>query len=94
VRRNFSKIKSHSFQEKRYEIVWRRPHVDNDGQCDAPDTIGKRIYIAPNLPEFDLLEAVLHEMDHACYFNLDEPSVERAAADKARLLWRMGWRLP
>lgn len=93
MRRDFSKIKTHSFQGKRYEIVWQKPSAETEGKCDAPDTVGKRIYIAPNLPESDLLETVLHESDHACHFNLDEESVEQGATDKARLLWRMGWRL-
>lgn len=93
MKRSFSHIRTHSFAEKRFRILWRRVDQTSDGKCDAPDSFAKKIFIGPNLDERDLLETAVHESIHACFFNLDEQSVETAARDTAKLLWRMGWRL-
>jgi hypothetical protein len=93
MKRSFSHIRTHSFAGKRFRILWRRVDPLHDGKCDNPSTKNKKIFIGPNLDEFDLLELVIHESEHASYHNLDEPTIERGAHDTASLLWRMGWRL-
>ena len=40
------------------------------------------------------LEVLIHEMLHAAYWDLDESAIEGAAADVARVLWRLGYRSP
>lgn len=92
-RRAFHHIQSHVFREKKFSLHWQKPDSKSHGQCDHRDSVGKRMFIAPNLSELELLETALHEPLHACYPDLDEDSVDVGAADMARFLWRMGFRL-
>lgn len=105
--RDFSAIRSHRFRDRRYRIQWKLPRCmtncescgqrteprKSDGQCDAPQSAGKVILIAPKLPEADLLETAIHESLHACLWDLEESAVSETARDTARLLRRMGFRL-
>lgn len=63
------------------------------GDCDSPDTKGKRIRISKSLPPREELEVIIHECLHAADWHKDEDSwVAPVADDIARLLWRLGWR--
>lgn len=66
--------------------------ADSDGDCDKPNAYRKTIRIHPDLKperEFDVL---IHEMLHACSWDLSEEAVEETASDIARALWRLGYR--
>lgn len=63
-----------------------------DGLCEPPGRPGKRIKIRKDMGAKDELETLIHEMLHACYWDLDEKAVEEAARDIARALWRLGYR--
>jgi len=40
------------------------------------------------------LEVLIHEMLHACYWDLDEEAIDITARDIARVLFRLGYRCP
>ena len=77
---------------------WRLQGIDflQDGSCgsiDPPDTPQKRILIALNQNQIDILDTVIHECLHACYPDLDEEAITESATGIAKVLFRMGYRL-
>jgi len=66
----------------------------NRGECDPPNKPHKEIRIAAEMHGEERLEVLIHEMLHAAYWDLDESAIEGAAADVARVLWRLGYRSP
>jgi hypothetical protein len=62
-----------------------------DGECDEPTTAGKRIAIRSGLSEARTIEVLVHEMLHACHWDLDEQVVTETAHDIARVLYRLGY---
>lgn len=84
-----------SLMEKYYELVFRRK-VDKlnkyHGLCDAPWRKRKKITIKDNLSERRELEALIHEMLHACDFSKSEEWVQQAGKDISTVLWKLGWR--
>ena len=65
------------------------------GQCDPPDTPGKRIAVRANLTGERRLEVLLHELLHAANWDqFSEEWVSELARDLARILWRSGYRGP
>jgi len=62
------------------------------GDCDPPETKGKKIRIAKDLSPQEELEVVIHESLHAADWYKDEEWVEVVAKDISNLLWRIGWR--
>jgi len=67
---------------------------DTLGDCQAPRTDGRprRIRVADDQSEKDIMETVIHEAVHGCGWHIDEEFVEKAARDMTRLLWRLGYR--
>ena len=63
-----------------------------EGFCEHPSEKAKKIVIDKNLTDEAELEVLVHEMIHACFFDLSEDSVNQSAADVARALWRLGYR--
>ena len=87
------RIRTATFRRRRYIVEWRKPDAQTDGDCDPPHVVAKRIRIAPSLSGVALLETIVHECLHACWFDLDEASVTEAARDIALALSRVGYRL-
>lgn len=78
---------------KQWELVYRSRLPDNHcGECDSPDTQGKRIRIRRGMREELELDTVIHECLHAAGWHIDEPFVEQFSTDVARILTRLGWR--
>lgn len=59
------------------------------GECDAPDTPNKQIRINSRCPRSRHLEAVIHEVTHAFFWNLDEEPVDQFAKDLSRILAKL-----
>lgn len=70
------------------------PKIENDalGICDAPTAKAKRIRIKSKLRGEKRLSVLVHELLHACYWDMDEEAIHYAADDIARVLWRVGYR--
>lgn len=66
----------------------------NRGECDSPEKPSKEIRVDSRLTGEERLEVVIHEVIHAALWHLDEEYVEATARDLARILWRLGYKLP
>lgn len=60
-----------------------------DGLCDASKRL---ITVRPSLTGERELDVLIHEMLHACHWDLDEQAISETASDLARVLTRMGFR--
>jgi hypothetical protein len=80
-------------RNKAYQLQFT-PKIEQGakGMCDAPTAAGKRIRILERLKGQDRLETIIHELLHACYWDMDEEAIHHPAADIARVLWRLGYR--
>jgi hypothetical protein len=69
-----------------------------DGLCDPASTKGRAIQIESKLSGKDQLEAIIHEVEHACDqcqgapFVHAEGYVEAKARDLTNILWKLGYR--
>lgn len=91
-------IRTHRFRDKLWKILWRAPHPDKNlpsgheyfGDCDWEKSTLK---IYPSEDGLELLDTVLEETFHACFYDLDDPSVREAVRDIIELLRRMKMRV-
>ena len=79
---------------KRWKLVYVKPPSGGMGSCDSPTKKNKKIHIKPSLKGRQRLETEIHEFTHAGDWNKDEEWVEEFAHDLARILTRIGYRLP
>ncbi len=77
---------------KRWQLRFCRMSEADHGECDHPDKRGKEIRIRSDLKDRPQLEALTHEILHACDWSKDEEWVEDAAHDLSVVLWRLGYR--
>lgn len=67
-------------------------NADN-GSCDNPDRVGKRIVVRDGLSQKKELDIFIHEMLHAAIWVADESWVEKTAQEMAHVLYDvMKWR--
>ena len=65
---------------------------DVDGECDAPWVKNKKIKIRKSLKDQPLLDAYVHEVTHAAFWDLGEGPVASLANVVALELWEEGFR--
>jgi hypothetical protein len=70
------------------------PKLEGDahGMCDSPTSRAKRIRVLERLRDERRLEVIIHEILHACHWDLDEEAIDDSAKAIARILWRLGYR--
>lgn len=74
---------------KRYKIVFSNLKKI-DGDCDSPSTKHKTIRIRNGIKNpYRLLELAIHEGAHACWFDLDEESINSGSEDIAKLVCKV-----
>lgn len=89
-------VKTTTLMDHRWKIKFcprnKLSSVENKiGECNwGNDTIR----ISDDLVGEILLDTTIHEATHACYPFLEEGFVELMSTGIARLLWRLGYRLP
>jgi len=92
----FRNIKSVILRGISYKIHWRKPRTTKTGAayglCDPPFKKNKKITIDVNTPEEELLDTIIHESLHGCYWHLNEDEVTTGSKDISHLLWRCGYR--
>lgn len=93
----FRNVKSIILREHEYSILWRDRGIVADkekvfGTCDPPFKRNKKIKIDTSVEEDEMLDTIIHEALHACYWDLDEMAVSEAADSLAQLLWDCGYR--
>lgn len=62
------------------------------GDCSNPQYPDKMIRYYVGLTGQIRLDILIHEMLHACFWDVREQGIEEAATDISRLLWRLGYR--
>ena len=82
---------------KRYQIVRvRQPLIvdgmECDGTCEPRDLPRPKIRVVHGLNDERELDVFIHEMLHACFWDLDETPITEAATDIASVLFKLGYR--
>ncbi len=62
------------------------------GYCTSPLDTNRAIIIDKNLKGQQELDTIIHEMLHACFWDVGEDAIGEAASDIAKALWRMGFK--
>lgn len=63
------------------------------GECDPPTKPNKEIRVRSTLSKEETLEIWIHEMLHACHWDLAEEAISETAEDIAQALIKLGYRL-
>jgi hypothetical protein len=87
-----NKTKQITLRNKRY-LLKQVPYMgDAIGHCSDPSDVNKTIRLKSGLKGEEELEVLIHEMLHACFWDIAEESIDEAGVDIARVLWRLGYR--
>lgn len=78
--------------------VWELQHIDLGsivrGEIDPPSYSNKSIKISTRLRKNqDILEVILHECLHGCFWTLEEDVIDKAALDISKVLYALGARI-
>lgn len=78
---------------KKYKIQ-KTGKVGEDlwGYCTDPNFTNRLIKIHKLLENSEELETIIHEMLHACFWDLDEEVINEVGKDMSQALWKMGYR--
>ena len=80
------------FRGNKYRVVKvNKKALTFAGNCEAPNKKGRKMNI-PTGHNPQSLEIQIHEALHACFWDLDDPSVDGAALSIGQFLWKLGWR--
>jgi len=96
MRKAFSGISNITLRKKRYRVILAgKLGSENDpidGDCSDPKSPGRIIRYLVGLKGIRRLDVFIHEMLHACFWDVREEGIEQTATDVARVLWRIGYR--
>lgn len=84
----FRHIKTASIRGRTYLLDWRG-HSTFRGRCDPPGAPFKRINVSIDKDPINTISTLLHECEHAAFFDLGEEAVEEFEHDFIRLLRRL-----
>jgi len=78
--------------------VWRLQHIDLGpvvrGEIDPPSYVKPHLKISTRLRKNEeILEVILHECLHGCFWAMEEEVIDRAAMDIAKVLYGLGARI-
>lgn len=97
MRKAFENIKRITLRNKRYKIVLVSKLGSGSnplhGDCSDPNGPDPTIRYFCGLKGERRLDVVIHEMLHACFWDISEESIGESATDIARALWRFGWHM-
>ena len=80
---------------KSYRLLWRQLKANQSAWCTDPSLPKRTIVMhrgGPRRSRLRVLEELIHEMLHACAWDMSEQWVQETAADIARVLWSQGYR--
>lgn len=96
MRKVFGNIYRICLRKRRYRILLATklgPENDpRDGDCSSPSSPDKIIRYHVGLKGERRLDVLIHEILHACFWDVREEGIEEAASDIARVLWKVGYR--
>lgn len=86
-------VRSITLRGKRYKfeksgILYKKDR----GYCTDPKDTQRKIKIHKDLYDQEELEVTIHEMLHACFWDIDEDVIAEVGDDISRALWRIGYR--
>jgi hypothetical protein len=82
-----------SLRGKRYKIQKTGKISSNLwAYCTDPKFTNRLIKIHKILENYEELETLIHEMLHACFWDLDEEVISEVGRDLSKALWKMGYR--
>lgn len=64
------------------------------GDCDCPPGRHPTIRVSRSISDRLQLDTWIHELLHACRPELDEAAVSDTASNIAKVLWKLGYRIP
>jgi hypothetical protein len=96
--RSLKRPKTHTFRGRLFRLFFKRPKNDGKlekdqqyfGECDYH---ARTMHIFPSKDAEELLDTVLEEGIHACFFDLEDCAVREAVRDIMRFLRRMGMKI-
>jgi hypothetical protein len=96
MRKSFEGISRICLRGRRYRILLAtKLGSDNaplDGDCSNPIYPDRIIRYYVGLRGENRLNVLIHEMLHACFWDVREEGIEEASTDASRVLWRVGYR--
>jgi hypothetical protein len=82
----------HKIRGHQYIIREKPAHVkDRYGDCDPPDCPHKSIRIKLGNAPIALVTQI-HEVLHACSWDMSEEAIDDMAVSVGSFLWKLGWR--
>lgn len=97
MRKAFEDIKRITLRQKYYRVVLvsKLGSEDNPalGDCSDPNKKGKVIRYFCGMKGETRLDVIIHEMLHACFWDVAEEGVEESACDIAKILWNLGYHM-
>lgn len=80
-----------NLRRRRYRMMSHRLDKNTGGYCNPPMEPGRDIGICSTIKDPEIiLEILIHEMLHACHWDLDESVIEESAACIAKALVKLG----
>lgn len=96
MRKAFEGISSICLRKRRYRVLLATKlgscEEPLDGDCSNPIFPGRLIRYYVGLKGEHRCNVLIHEMLHACFWDVREEGIEESASDIARVLWRIGYR--
>jgi hypothetical protein len=97
MRKAFEKIRRITLRKRSYRVVLASKLGPEEnpifGDCSDPNNPNRTIRYYCGLKGERRLDVLIHEMLHACFWDVSEEGIEQSASDVARSLWRLGWHM-
>ena len=85
-------IKQATIRGRRWRVVDSAPmKIPELGYCTNPD-LDRELAIPVHGDTMEELDVIIHEIIHACFFDMSEEAVDESASSIATVLWKLGWR--
>lgn len=96
MRKSFEGISRICLRKRRYRVLLatKLGAADEplDGDCSNPTFPDRMIRYYVGLKGERRLDVLIHEMLHACFWDVREEGIGEASTDVARVLWKVGYR--